>query len=186
MKKLTIATFVSPTDAETAITRLQQELNVPSDAISSIYRTDEIAPDEVIHDHEDEDGTMQRDILVKEGAGEGAVVGGSLGALAGLATFLGMIPVIGPIFAAGPIVAALGIGAGVVGTTAAGALTGATAGGLVGALTALGINDKKVSAYQEEVNMGNILLLVHKDNPSITDLLNDAGATEVDSFVTTV
>ena len=187
MKKLITATFVSPTDAEAAISRLHKELSISTDDISYVYRNDDGELEEIATateaDEENEESSREK---IKEEAGEGAVVGGSLGALAGIATFLGVIPVIGPIFAAGPLVAALGIGTGVIGTTAAGALTGAAAGGLVGALTNLGISNEKVAKFEEDVNMGNVLLLVHSDDDAkVTDLLDDAGAMEVDTFVPT-
>ncbi|HEY0964228.1 MAG TPA: hypothetical protein VGE31_00320 [Candidatus Paceibacterota bacterium] len=187
MKKLITATFVSPNDAETAIARLKEELNVSTDDISYVYRNDDGELEEIATpteaDEVDDAGEEARSEEVKEGAQEGALVGGSLGALAGIATFLGAIPVIGPVFAAGPIVAALGIGTGALGTTAAGALTGAAAGGLVGALTKWGVSDEKVTEYEEDVNMGNVLLLVHNNNEStVTDILEDAGAMEVDVF----
>lgn len=187
MKKLITATFVSPTDAETAITRLQEELHISSDDISYVYRNDDGELEEIATPTEaDEVEEGSANEHVKEGAEEGALVGGSLGALAGIATFLGAIPVIGPVFAAGPIVVALGLGTGVIGTTAAGALTGAAAGGLVGALTNWGVSKDKVSKFEEDVNMGNVLLMVHsEDEMAVKDLLDDAGAMEVDSFTST-
>ncbi len=183
MKKLITATFVSPSDAESAITRLQEELKISSDDISYVYRNDDGELEEIATANEADDDKDTSEPM-KEGAEEGALVGGSLGALAGIATFLGAIPVIGPVFAAGPIVVALGLGTGVIGTTAAGALTGAAAGGLVGALTNWGVSKDKVSKLEEDVNMGNVLLLVHSsDESAVRDLLDDAGAMEIDVFV---
>lgn len=187
MKKLITATFVSPTDAEAAIARLKEELHISTDDISYVYRNDEGELEEVATPTEADESEKDSTEAMKEGAGEGALVGGSLGALAGIATFIGAIPVIGPVFAAGPIVAALGLGTGALGTTAAGALTGAAAGGLVGALAQWGVSNEKVSKLEEDVNMGNILLMVHaEDEAAVSAVLDDAGAMEVDVFISSV
>lgn len=100
-----------------------------------------------------------------EGAGRGAVIGGTIGAIVGIATIAGTIPVIGPIFVAGPVITALGLGAGAVGTTAAGAVTGAAAGGLIGALIAWGAPEDVAKSYEEKVLAGNILVAVHTKKP---------------------
>ncbi|MGH9816997.1 MAG: DUF3341 domain-containing protein [Candidatus Acidiferrales bacterium] len=68
------------------------------------------------------------------GAGSGAVIGGTLGWLAGIGAIA--IPGIGPFIAAGPIVAALaGIGA------------GGVVGGLAGALVGFGIPEYEAKRY---------------------------------------
>ena len=88
---------------------------------------------------------------VAAGAGSGAVIGGTLGWLAGIGALA--VPGIGPLIAAGPIVAALaGIGA-------VGAL-----GGVAGALIGLGIPEYEAKRYEGRVRKGGILLSVHADN----------------------
>jgi hypothetical protein len=88
---------------------------------------------------------------VAAGAGSGAVIGGTLGWLAGIGALA--VPGIGPLIAAGPIVAALaGIGA-------VGAL-----GGIAGALIGLGIPEYEAKRYEGRVRKGGILLSVHADN----------------------
>src|SRR5436190_5325401 len=90
------------------------------------------------------------------GAGSGAVIGGTLGWLAGIGALA--IPGIGPFIAAGPIVAALaGIGAG-------GAL-----GGVAGSLIGLGIPEYEAKRYEGRVRKGGILLSVHADDVSWTN-----------------
>lgn len=188
MKKVIIATFSTTADAERAIVDLQNKLSISPDNISYVYRnpdgttthetvdTDDATP---MSDHTDQAEAEN----MKEGAEEGAIVGGSLGALAGIATFLGVIPVIGPIFAAGPIVTALGLGTGALGTTAAGALTGTAAGGLVGALMGWGVTGDRITSYEEDVNRGHVLVMVnHDDDVMVADMLSSAGASDVHTY----
>ena len=52
---------------------------------------------------------------------------------------------------------------GTVGTTAAGAVTGAAAGGLIGALVALGTPEDVAESYEQRVFAGDILVAVHTD-----------------------
>ena len=85
------------------------------------------------------------------GAGSGAVIGGTLGWLAGIGAFA--VPGIGPLIAAGPIVAALA-GAGAVGAIA----------GIAGALIGLGIPEYEAKRYEGRVRKGGILMSIHADN----------------------
>jgi Protein of unknown function (DUF3341) len=106
------------------------------------------------------------------GAGTGAVVGGTLGWLAGIGALA--IPGVGPLIAAGPIVAALtGVGVG-------GAL-----GGITGALIGMGIPEFEAKRYEGRVKEGGILLSVHSDNSEWTkkakDILELTGAEDVSS-----
>jgi Protein of unknown function (DUF3341) len=106
------------------------------------------------------------------GAGTGAVVGGTLGWLAGIGALA--IPGVGPLIAAGPIVAALtGVGVG-------GAL-----GGITGALIGMGIPEYEAKRYEGRVKEGGILLSVHSDNSDWTkkakEILELTGAEDVSS-----
>src|SRR5436853_1862280 len=85
------------------------------------------------------------------GAGTGAVVGGTLGLLAGIGVLA--IPGLGPFIAAGPIVGAL-----------AGAGTGGAVGGIIGALVGMGIPEYEAKRYEGMIQEGLILLSVHCDN----------------------
>src|SRR6202790_4606645 len=81
------------------------------------------------------------------GAGTGAVIGGTLGWLAGIGALA--IPGVGPLIAAGPIVAALtGVG------------VGGAIGGLTGALIGMGIPEYEAKRYEGRVKAGGILLSV--------------------------
>lgn len=106
------------------------------------------------------------------GAGTGAVVGGTLGWLAGIGALA--IPGLGPFIAAGPIMAAL-----------AGAAVGGTTGGVVGALIGMGFPEYEAKRYEGRVKDGGILLSVHCDDSEWTkkakDILENTGAEDVAS-----
>lgn len=56
------------------------------------------------------------------------------------------------------------MGAGIIAPTLAGAGIGAVAGGLVGALTHLGVDEQDAREYEGHVKQGSILLTVHADS----------------------
>ncbi|QDU31682.1 Heat induced stress protein YflT [Anatilimnocola aggregata] len=85
------------------------------------------------------------------GASTGAVVGGTLGWLAGIGLLA--IPGVGPLIAAGPIMAAL-----------SGAAAGGTLGGVSGALIGMGIPEYEAQRYEGKLQQGHILLSVHADD----------------------
>jgi hypothetical protein len=106
------------------------------------------------------------------GSGTGAVVGGTLGLLAGIGALA--IPGLGPFIAAGPIMAAL-----------AGAGTGGVVGGLIGALVGMGIPEYEAKRYEGMIKKGQILLSVHCDNSDwvkrAKDVLKRTGAEDISS-----
>jgi hypothetical protein len=106
------------------------------------------------------------------GAGTGAVVGGTLGWLAGIGSLA--IPGLGPFIAAGPIMAAL-----------AGAGVGGAVGGVAGALIGMGIPEYEAKRYEGRVKSGGILLSVHCDDrvwtKKATKILERTGAEDVSS-----
>src|SRR5689334_25356727 len=106
------------------------------------------------------------------GAGSGALLGGTLGWLAGIGALA--IPGLGPFIAAGPIMAAL-----------AGAGVGGAVGGLTGALIGMGIPEYEAKRYEGRVKDGGILLSVHSDSSEETkrakDILERTGAQDVSS-----
>jgi len=79
-----------------------------------------------------------------EGAGAGAVIGGTLGLLAGIGKLA--IPGLGSFIAAGPIKVALN-----------GAAAGA-ASGIVGALIGMGLPENEARRYAGKIEQGNVLL----------------------------
>jgi hypothetical protein len=106
------------------------------------------------------------------GAGAGAVVGGTLGLLAGIGALA--IPGLGPFIAAGPIMGALG-----------GLGAGGVVGGIIGALVGMGIPEYEAKRYEGMIKEGGILLSVHCDNSDwvkrAKDVLERTGATDVSS-----
>ena len=106
------------------------------------------------------------------GGGTGAVVGGTLGWLAGIGAIA--IPGVGPFIAAGPIVAAL-----------AGAGAGGALGALTGGLIGMGIPEYEAKRYEGRIRKGGILLSVHCDESDwvkrAKDILERTGAEDVDS-----
>jgi hypothetical protein len=84
-----------------------------------------------------------------EGAATGAGIGGTVGGIAGLLAGLGLmaIPGLGPVVAAGWLV-----------STAALAVVGGAAGGLIGSLTQHGVSEEDANAYAEGVRRGGTLV----------------------------
>ena len=100
----------------------------------------------------------------------GATVGGAAGLLIGLTGLA--IPGLGWIATAGWLTATL-IGAG----------TGAVVGGLVGALTSVGVPEEDATLYNEGVRRGGILVAVRaEDNQAhrVAEILGDNGAVNID------
>lgn len=106
------------------------------------------------------------------GAGAGAVVGGTLGWLAGIGLLA--IPGLGPFIAAGPILALL-----------AGAGVGGAVGGISGALIGMGIPEYEAKRYEGMIKEGGILLSVHADDADWTKrartILENSGAKDIAS-----
>lgn len=112
----------------------------------------------------------QAEISGHEPSGEGVASGAAMGGLTGLAIGLAALalPGVGPLFAAGPIAIALG-----------GAGAGAIAGGLLGSLTEMGVDEADAQNYTEAVRQGNTLLLVGIDEgqrQEVEELLRRSGA----------
>ena len=106
------------------------------------------------------------------GAGSGAVIGGTLGWLAGIGALA--IPGLGPFIAAGPIMGMLaGLGA------------GGAVGGIVGSLVGLGIPEYEAKRYEGRIKDGGILLSVHCDKSDwvkkAEDVLKRTGAQDIAS-----
>jgi hypothetical protein len=106
------------------------------------------------------------------GAGSGAVLGGTLGLLAGIGALA--IPGVGPLIAAGPIMAAL-----------AGMGIGGAVGGVTGALVGMGIPEYEAKRYEGRLQKGAILLSVHCDTSQeikqAKELMESTGAEDISS-----
>ena len=109
---------------------------------------------------------------VAAGAGSGAVLGGTLGLLAGIGALA--IPGVGPLIAAGPIISAL-----------AGVGVGGAVGGLTGGLIGVGIPEFEAKRYEGRIQKGGILLSVHCDTSEeiklAKQILERTGAEDVSS-----
>lgn len=175
MKKFTIGIFGAREDAEKAINALHNTLGIDSEDISYIYRNSQGEVREV-------DAGDIASSTPAEGAGKGAAIGGTLGAIAGIAAVAGAIPVVGPLFAAGPLAAALGL-TGAVGTTVAGAATGAAAGGIIGALTSMGVGQESAQRYADRVQAGDVLVSTYaEEDKDVHQLFVDHGALETEAY----
>jgi hypothetical protein len=106
-------------------------------------------------------------------AEKGGLIGGALGALAGLTIFTA--PILGPLAFAGPIISALG-------GAAVGGMIGGLAGG-TGALTGIGIPEDVAQRLEQKIHDGGILFAVHNDDPARLDralrIFKASGAEEV-------
>jgi len=106
------------------------------------------------------------------GAGSGAVIGGTLGWLAGIGALA--IPGLGPFIAAGPIMGLLsGVG------------VGGAVGGMTGALIGAGMPEYEAKRYEGRIKSGGALLSVHCDDANWTKrakkILEETGAEDVSS-----
>src|SRR5882762_7993989 len=130
------------------VTELERS-GIPQSDISIIANNDSgwFNRDEPKRIDRDADGTDDR----AEGATKGAGIGATLGGVAGLLTGLGLlaIPGIGPVVAAGWLA-----------STAAMAVAGGAAGGLIGALMQSGISEEEAHTYAEGVRRGGTLVTV--------------------------
>lgn len=120
------------------------------------------------------DFALEHDTKAPEGAatgvGTGAVLGGTLGWLAGIGALA--IPGLGPFIAAGPIMAALG-----------GAAVGGTVGGVTGALVGMGIPEFTAKKYEGKIKAGDALISVHSEDSNetkrATGIFEKAGAKDI-------
>jgi hypothetical protein len=106
------------------------------------------------------------------GAGSGALVGGTLGWLAGIGLLA--VPGVGPFIAAGPIMALL-----------AGVGVGCAVGTMVGALIGMGMPEYEAKRYEGRIRNGGILFSVHCDSSEwvtrAKELLKQTGAEDIAS-----
>jgi len=129
-------------DYETArqVVRDLESAGLPSENISIIAKDRRVERDGRV----DRDGGARGE-NAEIGAGIGAVLGGTAGLLSGLGMLA--IPGIGPVVAAGWLVA-----------TGAGVLAGGAAGGIIGALTQIGVPREHAHVYAESIRRGATLV----------------------------
>ena len=145
---ITISRLYDDYDTAARVVADLERAGVPHDDVSIVasnaegwYDRDRTTP-RVDRDHDGRDDRA-------EGAAKGAGIGATLGGVAGLLAGLGLlaIPGIGPVVAAGWLA-----------STAAVAAAGGTAGGLIGALTQSGVDEREANVYAEGVRRGGTLV----------------------------
>lgn len=142
-----VAGYRSHYDAEKAV-RLLAKDGLPMDKISIIGRSFET--------REDVQGFYRPADAALEGAEAGAWFGGLFGLLIGTGLFI--LPVVGAVFVLGPL-------AGLV----AGAISGAGVGALINGLVFLGVPQDQAIKYQERIQAGEFLVVVHGATPTETE-----------------
>jgi hypothetical protein len=161
-----IASYPTHTDAEAAV-RLLAAGGLPMDTISIIGRNYETRED-IIGFYKPADAALQ-------GAGQGAWFGGFFGLLLGAMGFF-VVPVVGALFVIGPL-------AGMI----AGAIGGAGVGALINALIAAGVPRDQALKYQERLQAGEYLVVVHggSDEPKQAhEILSGTAQTHLNRFGT--
>jgi hypothetical protein len=110
------------------------------------------------------------------GVATGAVIGG----IAGMVIANGIVPGFGALVVSGGLAEALGV----TGATAlVGAGTAAVAGGLIGALTHLGVKKDDAHLYEEHVRKGGVLVIARAQNMSVKSIFEKNGAHDVQEYV---
>ncbi len=139
------AVFDSHSEAENAVRELRQA-GVDDRALSIIARRD--SGDGDYGDADTHEAKEEGEGLIK-----GALAGGGVGALLGIAALA--IPGVGPLAAAGAIAASV-----VPEAAAIGAGAGALAGGLGGLLTKHGVSEEDATYYEGRINEGGVFVSV--------------------------
>jgi hypothetical protein len=162
---LITAVFDGRAGAERAASDLRNA-GVPDSALSVIARQEGA---------DGEYGNADTTEVGEKGDGllKGALAGGGVGALLGIAALA--IPGIGPLVAAGAIASSA-----VPGAVAIGAGVGAVAGGLTGLLTEHGVSAEDAAYYEERIHAGGVFLSVNSEGAGIgsdqvRDILNRNG-----------
>jgi hypothetical protein len=146
------AVFDSHSEAESAVRELRQA-GVRDSALSVIARRDGDGGDY---------GDVDTHEAKEKGEGllKGALAGGTVGALLGIAALA--IPGVGPLAAAGAIAASA-----VPEAAAIGAGAGALAGGLGGLLKKHGVSDEDASYYEGRIHEGGVFVSVDTSDAGI-------------------
>ncbi len=140
---ITVAAFHQMSEAESAVSQLI-EGGVPADKISILAK--DLQCEKQIH------GFVTACDVAKKTATGTAWMGGVFGVLAGAA--LVWIPGAGPLVVAGSLTSTLLGGV-------EGAVAGATAGGVLGWLSALGIEKRHILKYEDHLKAGRSLVVIN-------------------------
>lgn len=135
-----VASYQNHTDAELAVRRLSDS-GLPINQISIVGRNFE--------SHEDVQGFYRPADAALDGAGQGAWFGGLFGLMLGAMGFF-VMPAVGAFMVMGPLSGMI-----------AGAIGGAGVGALINGLVASGIPREQALKYQERLQAGEFLVVVH-------------------------
>ena len=129
-------------------------------------------------------GFITKKDVILGGLRSGAAFGSLFGSFLSLLTGVGVlfIPFVGSVVAAGPI------GAVLLGATS-GALAGSAGGGLISALSTLGMPEEKAAIYQTRLEAGEFLLMAEVPSDRSGEyqlLLESAGGEEIHTSETTL
>jgi hypothetical protein len=169
-------TFLNISDAEETIFELLEN-GVPRTSISYIYmdnlgRVEEHDAKEALH----REGDTLR--AAGNGAYTGALAGGAVGALAGLAVVSGLVPGIGALFIGGPLATYLGLG-GATAAVTSGVVTGVATGTVVGALVGLGLSEPDAQLYEEWIKKGDIVVSATSNRVDVRVIFEDHNADNI-------
>jgi hypothetical protein len=142
-----VGAFSRRADAEMALRELHREVFM-ADQLGILTRgrpAERLTTDEANAD-------LNADQIGKDAA-TGAITGGGIGALAGLALTAGIIPGVGPVLAGGILM-------GMLGAAAAGSILGGVAGTLIG----IGMPKEKARKYESEWQAGATLVTVRTED----------------------
>jgi hypothetical protein len=135
-----------------SVTHLFDDYGQAKNAVNALERAGFTSSEVSVVSRYRDDGTLAEEASnTGTGAALGAIAGGGTGLLAALGIIA--IPGIGPLVAAG-----------VLATTLVGAAGGTVVGGLVGALTNYGVDERDAHVYSEGVRRGGTLVTVQADD----------------------
>lgn len=159
-KQTVIGVFESRQQAETSVNQLRQQ-GFTHEEISIVAKQNE----------DDNNRSGRHDAQYNDTIADGVAAGGTIGGIGGLMAAAGAfaIPGFGPILALGPIAAAL---------------SGAVAGGVAGGLVDFGIPAERSRAYEEQINRGKVLAVIHSESSKVSkaaDILRQNGAKDVET-----
>lgn len=165
--KTTIGVFTTHATAEKGLQELRNS-DINESDLSYLYMNE---------DGEVKDG--QNASKMKSAGAVGATTGAVLGGIAGLVIANGVIPGFGSLIVAGPLAEAFGI---VTATAAVGVAVGAATGGLIGALTQLGVSTDDVHLYEEHVRKGGVLVIARSNDAGVRHIFSNNGANEIREY----
>ncbi len=173
---MTLGVFNARDGAENAIDALHRNLKIEVGDVSYLYRNADGKVYEVRADEVHRNTAVERAMI-------GTLMGALFGAVAGIATVVGVIPVFGPIFAAGPLLNMFGLGAGPFGTTVVAVATGTIVGSFLGAIANVVAYEPKIKEQQDKAIAGGVLVAVYaQEHHAVEAVLAQFGATTVESY----